>query len=159
VIVVVDTSVLNYLIRMKRVELLRTLYGRVVVADAVREEMLAKQAPADVRRWALEPESWVEWASAMVAVSALPERLGPGERETIEIALKLGDCEVLMDDQPGRRAAEAVGLHVSGTIAVLLQASRAGLLEFDTAMRELQELGFRMSDQLIAAARRLSSSD
>lgn len=109
-IVVVDTSVLNYLIRMKRVELLHTLYGRVVIADAVREEMLANGAPADVRKWALELEGWVDVASAWVAESPLPKRLGAGERETIEIALKLAASEVLMDDQPGRLAAESVGL-------------------------------------------------
>lgn len=157
-IVVADTSVLNYLIRMRQVELLPALYGRIVIAHAVRDEMLASKAPIEVRAWAQSFVNWIDVESAMLAESALPRRLGPGERETIQVALKLSAAEVLMDDRPGRLAAESVGLHVSGTLAVLLQAARAGLLDFESAIGELEKLGFRMSDELKAAARRLSGT-
>lgn len=157
-IVVADTSVLNYLIRMKRVELLRTLFGRVVIAHAVRDELLASNAPVEVRAWAQSFVEWIDVESAMLAESTLPKRLGAGERETIEVARKLAASEVLMDDQPGRLAAESVGLHVSGTLAVLLQASRAGLVDFEIALQELKQLGFRMSEELREAALRLSKA-
>ena len=158
-IVVADTSVLNYLIRMKRIELLQALYGRIVIAHAVRDELLASAAPAEVRSWAQSFVSWIDVDSAMLAESSLPKRLGLGERETIEVALKLSASEVLMDDKPGRLAAEASGLHVSGTLAVLLQAARLGFLEFEQAMSELTYLGFRMSDEVAVAMRRLARTE
>jgi len=158
VIVVADTSVLNYLIRIKKTELLHTLYGRVIIAHAVLDEMRARGAPVEVRSWAQEYADWIELASANEAESFLPKRLGAGERETIAIARKLNAQVVLMDDLPGRLAAEAVGLYVSGTLAVLLQGSRLGLLDFHATLAELKELGFRVSPKVERAMHRLAMS-
>jgi predicted nucleic acid-binding protein len=156
VIVVADTSSLNYLVRMNRAEVLRTLYGRVVMPHAVRDEMLANGAPVDVCSWAAELPDWVDLVSALRIDSTLSEQLGEGEREAISVALELSADVLLMDDQPGRLAAEERGLSVSGTLSVLLQASRLGLLDFELAMRELKVLGFRMSDAVEKTMRQLS---
>lgn len=77
--------------------------------------------------------------------------LGSGERETISVALELYADVVLMDDQPGRLAAESLGITISGTLAVLLQASGLGLIDFRAAVGELKILGFRMSAKLESA--------
>jgi predicted nucleic acid-binding protein len=156
VIVVADTSSLNYLVRMKRAEILRALYGRVVIPHAVRNEMLATGAPQDVCAWAAELPAWVDLISALRIDPTLPERLGEGEREAISVAMEMSADVLLMDDQPGRFAAEARGLFVSGTLSVLLQASRLGLVDFEAAIFDLKALGFRMSDSIEAAMRQLA---
>ncbi len=156
-IVVADTSALNYLIRMKRAEILPALYGRVVIPHAVRDEMLADRAPVEVRSWAAELPSWIDLVSAIHFDPTLPEQLGAGEREAISVALEMKAEVVLMDDQPARLAAEQRGLFVSGTLSVVLQASRLGLMNFEPALMELKNLGFRMSDAVITAMRQLAT--
>jgi predicted nucleic acid-binding protein len=44
-IVVADTSPINYLILIGEIEILTEMYGRVVIPHAVREELLRPSAP------------------------------------------------------------------------------------------------------------------
>lgn len=44
-IVIADTTPLNYLILIDEIEVLPKLYGRVVIPEAVREELLRSGAP------------------------------------------------------------------------------------------------------------------
>jgi predicted nucleic acid-binding protein len=54
-IVIADTSPLNYLIRLGQSDLLRNIYGRVLVPRAVLTELKHPEAPAEVRAWASAP--------------------------------------------------------------------------------------------------------
>ena len=157
-IVVADTSSLNYLLRMGRIELLQTLYGEVILPHAVREEMSALGASPVVRSWAARLPVWVNVMSVSRIDQTLPRKLGAGEREAISLALEIAADVVLMDDQPGRVAAEDRGLFVSGTLSVLLQASRLSLIDFELALVQLKRLGFRMSEAVESTMRKLSKS-
>jgi hypothetical protein len=55
VIVIADTSPLNYLIRLGHSDILREIYGRVLVPCAVLIEMKHPEAPPEVRAWACQP--------------------------------------------------------------------------------------------------------
>jgi len=44
-IIVADTSPINYLVLIKEIEILPKLYGKVVVPGTVREELLRPVAP------------------------------------------------------------------------------------------------------------------
>ena len=48
-IVVADTTPINYLILIGETEVLPKLYGRVVIPPAVHEELTNSRAPASVR--------------------------------------------------------------------------------------------------------------
>lgn len=53
---------------------------------------------------------------------------------------------VILDDALARRQAEAMGLRLTGTLGVLLDAKRAGLIAAVAPLAdELQRLGFRLS--------------
>ncbi len=54
-IVVADTTPLNYLTLIQQIDILRVLYGKVVVPAAALAEMRAEAAPVAVREWALLP--------------------------------------------------------------------------------------------------------
>lgn len=56
-------------------------------------------------------------------------RLGDGELEAIALALGLNADQIILDDLPARRLAEASGLNVIGTLGLLLGARRAGLID------------------------------
>ena len=54
-IVVSDTSPLNYLVLIERVHVLPTLFGRVVAPVAVIAELGHPATPTVVRAWAADP--------------------------------------------------------------------------------------------------------
>jgi predicted nucleic acid-binding protein len=54
-IVVADTSPLNYPVWIDSVEIVRQLYGKVIIPPEVRNELQAADAPAVVRAWANWP--------------------------------------------------------------------------------------------------------
>ena len=51
-IVIADTTPLNYLVLIDQSNLLPRLYGRVLIPSAVYQELQAEGAPASVRDWA-----------------------------------------------------------------------------------------------------------
>jgi hypothetical protein len=63
-IVIADNSPLNYLIRLGQSDLLRNIYGRVLVRRAVLTELTHPEAPAEVRAWASAPPGWLEETQA-----------------------------------------------------------------------------------------------
>ena len=77
-IVVADTSSLNYLLRMGRVELLQALYGEVILPCAVLDEMSSSGAPSVVRDWVAKMPTWVNVMSVSRMDRTLSQRLGAG---------------------------------------------------------------------------------
>lgn len=55
-IVIADTSPLNYLVLIGEAEMLRRLYGRVVIPEAVLRELQNRKAPAKVADWIAHPQ-------------------------------------------------------------------------------------------------------
>lgn len=72
---------------------------------------------------------WVERrnpsADSLGRVESEPPALGPGERETIALALETGTTAV-MDDRRGRRRARSLGVPATGTLGVLQTIHRTG---------------------------------
>ncbi len=149
-IVVADTSPLNYLIRLGHVGLLREIYGRIVIPDAVLRELQHGVSPREVREWALSPPDWLEVISVLRVDARISSELGDGEREAISIALEMHAEVLLIDDAEARVAAEALDLHATGTLAFLLRAAELGHLDFGEELRRLREMRFRVSDQVVA---------
>ena len=144
-IVIADTSPLNYLIRLGQTDLLRNIYGRVLVPRAVLIELTHPEAPAEVRAWASAPPGWLEETQAQQLDASLSLELGAGEREAISLALEVHADLLLIDERAGRKEAEARHIAVAGTLAVLLQASIRGYIDFPQAMEQLRRYGFRTS--------------
>jgi predicted nucleic acid-binding protein len=59
VIVISDTTPLNYLIQFEHTFVLRELYGRVIVPQAVKEELRSDAAPVAVKTWISNPPDWL----------------------------------------------------------------------------------------------------
>jgi predicted nucleic acid-binding protein len=144
-IVIADTSPLNYLIRLGQSDLLRNIYGRVLVPRAVLIEL---KHPRPLPRDALghlRPPAWLEETQPQQLDTSLSLELGAGEREAISLALEVRADLLLIDERAGRKEAEARHIAVAGTLAVLLQASKQGYIDFSEAMKELHRYGFRTS--------------
>jgi len=144
--VISDTGPLSYLHRLGRIELLRTLYGRIIVPPAVVAELgaghrLGKDLP-DVAAL-----SWIEVRVPAASSLAGLDSLGPGEAEGIALARTLPGALLILDDAEARRAAAAGGLRVTGTIGVLLVAKERGLVErIELELTRLRAFGFRLAE-------------
>jgi predicted nucleic acid-binding protein len=58
-IVVSDTSPLNYLILTEATQVLPALFGRVYAPQAVIQELAHRGSPEAVRLWATSPPEWL----------------------------------------------------------------------------------------------------
>jgi predicted nucleic acid-binding protein len=148
--VVSNTSPLNYLILINQIDLLRQLYGRVLIPSSVLDEIRAPETPEAVRTWAAGLPDWVEISAAPAADAGL-SRLHAGERDAISLALAMNAGAVLIDERHGRQEAEARGLKVIGTLGALAAAHEQGLVDLLAAIDSLRQTTFHVSPKLLAS--------
>ena len=150
-IVVADTGPLHYLVVIGAVDVLQPLYSRVLVPQAVARELQDTNTPATVRAWMAQPPEWCEIRPDPPSDLTLLF-LDAGERAAITLAL-VAD-RVLIDEQAGRAEAERRHLLVTGTLGVLAEAHRSGLLDFEAALARLRLTTFYISAALVDTVRR-----
>ena len=59
-IVISDTSPLNYLVMVGKQDILPMLFGKIIVPEAVMRELQARAAPPEVRQWLRTRPNWLE---------------------------------------------------------------------------------------------------
>lgn len=148
-IVVADTSPLNYLILIGAVDLLPSLYGSIYTAPACVSELRAPGAPEEVRRWFENRPDWMVTTAPEEVSDPRLAHLDLGEREAISLALQLRADLVLIDERDGRMAAEACGLSVAGTLRVLAEGAAIGLVNLAEAFARLRHTTFRVNPRLM----------
>ncbi|MFN0131288.1 MAG: DUF3368 domain-containing protein [Phycisphaerales bacterium] len=155
-LVVSDTSPLNYLVLIGHDGVLASLFGRVLTVPSVVAELGHTRSPERVRAWAAAPPSWLEIRSPRLVNPSL--RLGPGEAEAISLASEVNADAVLIDERRGAQAAAGLGLLVTGTLGVVQLAHEKGLLRLPDAIAALRGTSFRASEGLLAEMLRRSAS-
>jgi len=103
-IVIADTSPLNYLIQIECDPLLPALYHRVVIPPGVLQELKHRNTPPEVSEWLSHIPAWIHvWS---VAPRPDPELsiLGLGEREAIQLAEERHGDLLLMDERRDARS-------------------------------------------------------
>ena len=151
-VVIADTSPINYLVLIDQIGILPKLYTRVVIPPAVCEELTSAAAPSPVREWTERRPSWLEVIHPKATI--VLEQLDPGESQAIALVAELGAGVLLIDELAGRQEAARRGIRVAGTLAVLDEADRAGFLQFDEAVAGLRETSFRASEAVLAEIQR-----
>ncbi len=134
-IVVSDTSPLNYLILIEATHLLPELFGGVYALQAVIRELAHPGSPEIVRLWATSPPEWLNLKEPTQIDVSL--KLGPGETAAIALAQELEADWVLIDERKGSRAAVERGFRVAGTFSILEEAGARGLVDYTTARNRL----------------------
>jgi len=151
--VVADSSPLIALAKIEQFHLLRRLFERIVVPDAVWIEVVVRGEgkPASALVLSAHQEGWIQRQRArnVLAVTLLRANLGPGEAEAIVLAQEIKAMWVLLDDDLARAYATGIGLRVKGTVGVLLAAYQAGFLsDLRGTMDELRAKGFWLSERV-----------
>lgn len=149
-IVVSDTSPLNYLVLIEAEHLLPRLFGDVFVPPAVVAELSRPETPEIVRKWVENGTPWLQIQSPATLMDGL--ELDPGETEAISLSVELRADSLLIDDRKGRNAAAKLGLTTVGTLTLLEQAAAQGLISLPEAIAKLQSTNFRISHDILQAA-------
>jgi predicted nucleic acid-binding protein len=149
-IVIADTSPLNYLVLIGEVDLLRRLYRQVVIPEAVLRELQHPETPTAVSEWIARRPTWLEAEGVTVVSDPVLRLLGEGESEAITLAQLHGpDVLLLMDEGKGRREAQRRNLRVTGTLGVLNDAASLGWVDLAAAIERLRQTTFRASPSLL----------
>ena len=146
-IVVSDTSPITALLAVQQAELLKQLFGEVVIPNAVETELLRTHPtlPAWLRVQPLQNSA---------KANLYARSVDRGEAEAIALAEELHADHLLIDERKGRRLAQQQGLPVVGLLGVILLAKRAKLIPSARALLEklYHEAGIYLTDELKDAA-------
>jgi predicted nucleic acid-binding protein len=153
ILVVADTSPLNYLIQINCHELLPALYGQVLIPAAVFEELQHPATPAAVLGWAQQLPPWIDVREVSSEPDSTLNGLGPGEREAIQLAERERADLLLIDERLGVRLAQQHGLTVTGTLGILIQAAVRRLVDMEEVIAQLQKTTFRCTPEMYERAR------
>jgi predicted nucleic acid-binding protein len=149
-IVIADTTPLNYLILIDLTHILPELFGQVVIPQAVLNELQSPQAPDEVREWFAHRPDWLVVREVRQEDPTLAH-LDPGEREAIALAQELQADLLLLDENLGRREAISRGFNIAGTVGLIDRAGERGLIDVPAAVVRLRQTTFRVSPRLLNA--------
>jgi uncharacterized protein len=152
VIVVSNSSCLIGLSRIKMLNLLKELFGKIFISQEVYKDVVLK---GKGRPGAKEVEKakgeWIEvrGVKGKLAVEVLLTELDPGEAETIILASEINASLVIIDEEKGASVATITGLKVIGTVGILILANKIGKLDsLKGALDQLKKNKFRISDEV-----------
>jgi predicted nucleic acid-binding protein len=155
-IVVSDTSPLNYLVLIGADHVLPRLFGKVLAPPMVLSELQRAKAPQQVQSWANNPPQWLEIRSPKT-IPKFPA-LDPGEAAAIALAQELKADAVLIDERDGTKVAKRLGLNATSTLAILGLAAEQRLLSLPIVIAELRRTTFRGPAKLIEEMLRIDEA-
>lgn len=141
-----DTSPLQYLHQIRKLDLLTRLVTRVLIPPAVASEL----AEGRNRGIDLPDPAGLDWLEVRSPVNKpelpLGTVLGPGESEVLALGAERRGAVLILDDAVARRAAQQLGLKFTGTLGLLIDAKRAGIIDAVAPLLDaLQACGFRVA--------------
>ena len=146
---IADTTPLNYLILINQTAVLPILYGRVLIPQAVYNELQQERTPAAIKAWIANLPVWLEVREATRPFDQALGELDMGEQEAIALAETLHADLLILDDRAARTEAAKRHLNVIGTLRVLEDAAALELLDFPAVLSQLQRTTFRVSAALV----------
>lgn len=153
-----NATVLIYLAKLNRLNLLKTFFKKIVIPKAVFEEVVVqgkkgKHIDSILVERAIE-EGWIKVKAPAIKPGLKEFGIDKGEMEAISLALHQKNF-LLLDQTHARIAAKAFGLKPRGTLFVLLKALKKNLIDLDEfidCLEQLIEVGFRMEEEVYLKA-------
>ena len=153
--IISDTTPIISLIKINCLDLLRKLFGKVAIPEAVYRELTTNilfKNEADI----IKSSNFLEIVSVKnrkaLEVLQVASGLDDGESEAIILADELNSDVLIIDERKGRKVAEKLGIKIVGTIGVLLQAHNEKMIttvEVKEYLNQLKNSNIRLSDLLI----------
>jgi len=126
--VISNTTPILSLIKIGKLDILKELYGQIMIPEAVFNEMEVG------KDWLFYTDlSKIDWIR-IEPIQQITSKLylfdlDAGEAEVIILAQEQKADLVIMDEIMGRRYAKQLGLKLTGTLGILLRAKEKGLID------------------------------
>ncbi|OGQ86298.1 MAG: twitching motility protein PilT [Deltaproteobacteria bacterium RIFOXYD12_FULL_56_24] len=147
--VVINASPLITLFRSGQAELLPLLFARIVVPEAVWQEVVQDKWEDQAARQ-LGNQPWALRMSVTDSPRVAAWVLGAGETAVLSHALANPPLRAVIDDMDARRCARTLGIPILGTGGLLILAKRRGLIaSVGEAIEKLRHSGLWMSEDII----------
>jgi len=153
VIIVADAGPLIALAKVNALGVLLQLYSHVLTTPAVYEEAVTRGLTLGAEDASLLEAEYTrgtfEVRAPTLAALPAPALLGPGEEESIRLAIELRADYLLADDLDARRAAEinfaaaGVGTALQGTLGVIVSVYSGGHLPHERAVELVETIKAR----------------
>ena len=150
--IVSDSGPIIAFSRIGRMDILRSLFGKIIVPKAVYEELVTagkgKPGAAEVRQ-----SAWVQCREVRnpEGMGEFPTSLHKGEREAIVLAHEIG-IPLLIDERRGRRTAATMGVTVIGSLTILAEAHREGIIQDAASLvQDMLNSGYWINPEIVEA--------
>jgi predicted nucleic acid-binding protein len=146
-VIISDTACLIGLTNIGQINVLQKMYVHIIVTPEVVEE------------YGFPLPEWitVQTVSDVDKVALFHKFIDLGEASAIALAIKTENSLLIVDDRRARQFALSLGLEITGTLGVLLQAYKNGIIhDIDSIIASLRETGFRLpanAEALVKAIR------
>lgn len=138
-VIVSDTSCLILLDKIGELELLKKLFGQIVITKEISIEF-KKELP-----------DWfsIEEPTNKTYQIILEASLDKGEASAIAFAIEQTGCLLIIDDYKGRKYAEQLGIRITGTLGVIIGAKLSGHIEsVKPILDKIKKTNFRLTEEL-----------
>ena len=149
--VVVNTTPLIALSHVGQLDILKKLYGEIIIPEAVYRELsiktesICKKAVDDSLEWVR-----VENIKNQMAKAMYKPHLHDGEVEVMILSKEIAADVVIIDDANAKKHAKYLGLPVTGTLGVLIKAKQEGYInELKPILNQMSENGIYISQSLM----------
>lgn len=134
--IISDTSCLIILSNIGELQLLQKLYGQVFTTVEIAQEF-----------GEILPEWIVIKGAADIHKQQLLElQIDKGESSAIALALEMSNSTLILDDNKARKIANQLGLHVTGTIGIIVRAKLNGIIpSIRPILEKIRQTNFRLS--------------
>lgn len=150
--IVVNTTPLISLCHIGELNLLRDLYGTIIIPKAVKDEIYAKID--SITKSQLEiAQDWIKVIEIKnkMAKTFYKSQLHDGEVEVMILGKELNAKLLIIDDKNAKKHAKYLGFNVTGTLGVLLKAKKEGhILHIKPILEELRTKGIFLDNKTIA---------
>ena len=153
--VIVNSTPIIALYKVGQLELLKSMYGEIIIPEAVFREVTAKNDGVEKQ---ISDAPWIHIQAVSNSADRLmyQAKLHEGEVEVMILAQEIGAEIVVIDDNAARKTAEYLGIPLTGTMGVLIKAKQVGVLESVMPIIDaMLAKGIFLSDGLISAVRKI----
>ena len=142
-LVIADSSCLILLAKIDELEILKSIYKRIVITKEIAAE------------FGSELPEWIEIKEVRnkTLQALFEDTLDLGEASALTLAFEMQDCTVILDDLKARKTATKLNIKVTGTIGVIVKARKENKIpSAKSVFEKILATDFRISDRILTEA-------
>lgn len=149
-VIISDTSTLILFSKIGKFELLKSVYGIIVVTQEIATEF-GKPLPEWIR---IQPVLDKKYQTF------LDLQLDKGEASAITLATEIDEALLLLDDLKARKLAKKLKLRFTGTLGIIQKAKEMGFIsEVKPLINDLLKTDFRISPTVISELLKINNEN